>query len=267
MSKPELDQSGSFRFRECLLRTNSSGGVQNKDPMQKNLVSRKPSTASRRESPVEKALAPVARPQRVAEQVYRHLRRAIVTGKIEPGTRLRELNVASALKVSRTPVREAISRLIGDWLVRELPTGGVKVVDLEDEVTDISHIREALEICAVRLAARRITPEQVQELEELIDRSQSATFKERVRINHRFHLAIAEASGSARLAEMISSFREYYLNPRWVTRGDKKMVDRAIYGHRQIVAALRARSPDRSEQMLRDHLKIGWINAAPEADP
>jgi DNA-binding GntR family transcriptional regulator len=180
---------------------------------------------------------------------------------------LRELNVASALKVSRTPVREAISRLIGDWLVRELPTGGVEVVDLEDEVTDISHIREALEICAVRLAARRITPEQVQELEELIDRSQSATFKERVRINHRFHLAIAEASGSARLAEMISSFREYYLNPRWVTRGDKKMVDRAIYGHRQIVAALRARSPDRSEQMLRDHLKIGWINAAPEADP
>jgi DNA-binding GntR family transcriptional regulator len=235
--------------------------------MQKNGVTRELFNASRRESMVEKALAPVARPQRVAEQVYRHLRRAIVTGKIKPGTRLRELNVAAALKVSRTPVREAISRLIGDWLVRELPSGGVEVVDLEDEATDIFHIREALEICAVRLAARRITPKQVQELRHLIERSKSATFKERVRLNHRFHMAIAEASGSVRLAEMISSFREYYLNPRRVTRGDKKMVDRAIYGHRQIVMALRARSPDRSEQVLRDHLKIGWISATPEADP
>jgi DNA-binding GntR family transcriptional regulator len=234
--------------------------------MQKNVVRRKPSTLPHGQGAVERVLAPVTRPQRVAEQVYRHLRRAIVTGKIEPGTRLREVNLASALKVSRTPVREAISRLIGDWLVRELPTGGVEVVDIEDEVTDIFYIREALEVCAVRLAARRITPEQVYKLEELIERSEAATFKERVRINQRFHLAIAEASGSARLAEMISSFGEFYLNPRWVMVGDKEMVNRAIYGHRQIVTALRARSPDRCEKMLRAHLKMGWINAAPNAD-
>ena len=211
---------------------------------------------------VGRALAPVARPQRVAEQVYRHLRRAIVTGKIAPGTRLREVDVASALKVSRTPVREAISRLIGDWLVRELPTGGVEVVDIEDEVTDIFYIREALEICAVRLAARLITPEQIEELEELIEASETSSFKERIRINQRFHLAIAEASGSARLTEMISSFREYYLNPKWITRGDKKMVAHAIQGHRKIVAALRAGSSDRAEKALREHLKIGWIDAA-----
>jgi DNA-binding GntR family transcriptional regulator len=227
---------------------------------------KKPSISVGARGPVSRALAPVARPQRVAEQVYRHLRRAIVTGKVAPGTRLRELDVATALKVSRTPVREAISRLIGDWLVRELPTGGVEVVDIDDEVTDISYIREALEICAVRLAARRINLKQIEELEDLIERSVLATFKERVRLNQRFHLVIAEASGSTRLTEMISSFREYYLNPRWITRGDKAMVDRAIFGHKQIVAALRSRSPDRSEKVLREHLKIGWINAAVDAD-
>jgi DNA-binding GntR family transcriptional regulator len=215
---------------------------------------------------VSKALAPVARPQRVADQVYRHLRRAILGGKIAPGTRLREVDAATALKVSRTPVREAISRLIGDWLVRELPTGGVEVLDIGDEVTDIFHIREALEICAVRLAAMRITPEQLQQLERLIESAESATFKERVRLNQRFHLSIAEASGSARLVEMINSFREYYLNPRWITQGDRKMVDRAHQGHRQIVAALRSRSPDRSEKALRQHIKIGWISMTSEQD-
>jgi DNA-binding GntR family transcriptional regulator len=226
----------------------------------------KSSTYPQSRAAVGKALAPVTRPQRVADQVYRHLRRAIVGGKIAPGTRLREVDAAAALKVSRTPVREAISRLIGDWLVRELPTGGVEVVDIGDEVTDIFHIREALEICAVRLAAMRITREQLEELEQLIESAQSATFKERVRLNQRFHLAIAEASGSARLVEMIGSFREYYLNPRWITRGDRKMVDHAIQGHRQIVSALRARSPDRSEKALRQHLKIGWISVTSEQE-
>jgi len=90
----------------------------------------KSSTHPQSRAAVGKALAPVTRPQRVADQVYRHLRRAIVGGKIAPGTRLREVDAAAALKVSRTPVREAISRLIGDWLVRELPTGGVEVVAL-----------------------------------------------------------------------------------------------------------------------------------------
>jgi DNA-binding GntR family transcriptional regulator len=232
----------------------------------KNSGRMKSSTSPQTRAAVSKALAPVARPQRVADQVYRHLRRAIVGGKIAPGTRLREVDAATALKVSRTPVREAISRLIGDWLVRELPTGGVEVVDIGDEVTDIFHIREALEICAVRLAAMRITREQLEGLEQLIETAQNATFKERVRLNQRFHLAIAEASGSGRLVEMIGSFREYYLNPRWITRGDRKLVDHALQGHRQIVAALRARSPDRSEKALRQHLKIGWISMASEQD-
>ncbi|MEA2962754.1 MAG: hypothetical protein QOI46_2852, partial [Alphaproteobacteria bacterium] len=64
------------------------------------------------------------RAQRAADQVYRSLRRSIILGELAPGTRLREVEVAMALRVSRTPVREAVSRLIGDRLVHELPTGG-----------------------------------------------------------------------------------------------------------------------------------------------
>ena len=66
--------------------------------------------------PVAKNLArfTVTRNDRVADQVYRHLRQAILADRIAPDTRLRETEIAAALKVSRTPVREAISRLIGD---------------------------------------------------------------------------------------------------------------------------------------------------------
>lgn len=204
------------------------------------------------------ARLPVARPDRVADQVYRHLRQAILSEAIQPGTRLRETEIAAALKVSRTPVREAISRLIGDWLVRELDTGGVEVIDATAEITEIYYIREALEICAGRLAASRITKDQLEKLDDLVRSARSASFKERVRINQAFHLTIAEASGSNRLLAMIRGFREYFLNPRWISGQDSKMAKHALEDHRKIVAALRARSPDKVEKILRKHLKIGW---------
>ena len=155
---------------------------------------------------------PVARTDRVADQVYRQLRQAILSEEIAPGARLRENEIAAALQVSRTPVREAISRLIGDWLVREVNsgTGGVEVSDMMAEITEIYFIREALEICAARLAASRITPEQLQKLDSLVKEAHHASFKERVRINQEFHLTIAEAAGSPRLLAMVRSFREYF---------------------------------------------------------
>lgn len=200
---------------------------------------------------------PVARNDRVADQVYRHLRRAISSETIAPGTRLRETEIAAAMKVSRTPVREAISRLIGDWLVREISTGGVEVVDVMAEFSEIYHIREALELCAARLAARRITREQLNRLKELLDLQRTASFKERVQINQQFHLTIAEASGSPRLFQMIRGFREFFLNRRWISQQDTKMAKQAREDHEQIVAGLRAGSPARVERILRRHLKLG----------
>jgi DNA-binding GntR family transcriptional regulator len=200
----------------------------------------------------------VERGDRVADQVYRHLRKSIVSGEIVPGSRLRETEVAVALGVSRTPVREAISRLIGDWLVREISTGGVEVTDMMAEATEIYHIREALELCAARLAATRITGEQLSRLDELNKRMTRASFKERVQINQDFHLTIAEASGSYRLLEMIRGFREMFLDPRWVSRQDSAYARRAAEDHKNILAALRAKSPAKAERALRAHLKLGW---------
>jgi DNA-binding GntR family transcriptional regulator len=210
---------------------------------------------------------PVARPDRVADQVYRHLRQAILSESIKPGTRLRETEVAAALKVSRTPVREAISRLIGEWLVHEITTGGVEVIDATAEIAEIYYIREALEVCAGRLAASRITREELARLDELAKRARHASFEERAQLNQEFHLAIAEASGSRRLFAMIRGLREYFLNPRWISRRESKLFKRAVEDHKKIVAALRARSPERVERALRSHLQMGWDELAATAKP
>jgi DNA-binding GntR family transcriptional regulator len=212
-------------------------------------------------------VAPIDRPDRVADQVYQHLRRAIVSEAIKPGTRLRETEVAAALKVSRTPVREAISRLLGDWLVRPLNGGGVEAIDPMEEIADVYYIREALEICAGRLAAARITPEQLARLDALAKRARHASFDKRVRLNQEFHLTIAEGAGSKRLLAMIRGLREYFLNPRWISRRESKLFKRAVDNHNKIVAALRARSQERVEHALRRHLKIGWDELTSSAPP
>jgi FCD domain-containing protein len=108
------------------------------------------------------------------------------------------------------------------------------------------------------LAVQAATAARLARLDELIKLQLSASFEERVHINQQFHLMIAEASGSPRLFEMIRGFREYFLNRRWISKQNTKLAKRARDDHKQIVAALRARSPDRVERTLRRHLKLGW---------
>lgn len=207
------------------------------------------------------AESPVARGDRVVDQVYRNLRRAIILGEFASGSRLREVEIAAALSVSRTPVREAISRLIGDRLVKALPTGGVEVADPSAELSEIYYIREALEGCAGRLAAKRITEGQLLRLDELLEATRATNYSDyekRAVINDEFHMAIAEASGSRRLVAMIGDLREFFVNAGWLKRYDRKSAQQAFQDHREIVAALRARSGDRVERLMRRHLQAAY---------
>jgi DNA-binding GntR family transcriptional regulator len=191
-------------------------------------------------------------------------------GDIAPGTRLREIEVAKSLAVSRTPVREAISRLIGDRLVRELPYGGVEVGETAAELYEIYHIREALESCAARMAAVSITESQLEKLEQLVAAAAALDenqFEARSRLNEEFHMTIIDAAGSIRLREMILGFREFFMNAKWLSRYDRKGLQHALQDHRDIIAALRRRSPATVEKLIRAHLKSAYAKLLSTRQP
>jgi len=204
------------------------------------------------------ALATLApRPDRMSRQVYRRLREAIIDGTLAPGTRLREIELAQTLNVSRTPLREAIAGLISDRLVRRLSHGGVEVIDTAQERHDIYQIRTALEGCAARLAAVRIGAPALEALQSLADQSATLPFEaveRRTAINSAFHDALCQASGSPRLIEMIGEFREFFPTERGLRRFDRNATKTAVAEHRQIVDALRARDGERAEAIVRRHL-------------
>jgi DNA-binding GntR family transcriptional regulator len=203
----------------------------------------------------------IMRAERVSDQVYRRLRLSILNGEIAPGSRVRETEIAENFAVSRTPVREAISRLIGDRLVRELVAGGVEVVDTRAEMEEIYAIREALEVCAIGLAASRIDVAQVDELERLLAAAEATSHlqhNKRAALNESFHLTIADAARSPRLAALITEFREFFLNSSWLSQQQEDDARKALGDHRAMINALRRGDRSGAEAALKKHLSRAY---------
>lgn len=191
----------------------------------------------------------------MSQQVYRHLRRAILHGRIPPGEQLVEGEVARRLGVSRTPVREAVLLLRADGLLAPLPGGGVAAKDVRGELEDILGIREALEVYAARLAIARATPAELERLEGVCDEYDALAYREvekRARLNRDFHETLVRASRNARLVKILSGYREFFLAASRLY--DAETVGRTAREHRAILEAVRGGDAAGVEALIRTHL-------------
>src|SRR5206468_6815116 len=102
--------------------------------------------------------------------VHEHLREEILSGRLGAGAELQEVALSTELGVSRGPIREAIGRLAAEGLVTVRPRRGAVVRSLsKDEFLELYQVREALEMMAVRLAVPKLEPDDVAQLEQLIE--------------------------------------------------------------------------------------------------
>ncbi len=193
------------------------------------------------------------------EEVYNILRQAIADGRLEAGTRLVETEVAEQLGVSRTPVREAIRMLESEGLVGFIPRKGYVVCDFSaEEVEEIFGIRQVLEGYAGRLATVRISTAQLEQLQEIYERSvqcleqNSATLL--CQLNTEFHDLVIASSQNRRLIELIDSLRHALLSYRLATLNDPSERQRAVAGHKAILEALWRKDPAAVEELIKKHV-------------
>ena len=144
------------------------------------------------------------------QALERFLREAIARGRIKPGTRLKQQELARQFGMSPTPVRETLRRLEGDGLVLYAPNRGIRVAQVDyPEVEEIYLMRMALESLAVRSAATRLTAEDLSTLRQLQDRMDRATAQGRLKtlrnLNYDFHMAIYSRAGFHRLLQVIQA--------------------------------------------------------------
>jgi DNA-binding GntR family transcriptional regulator len=199
---------------------------------------------------------------RASDRVLEELREMILTLQLAPGAVITEASLVELMGCSRTPLREALQRLVYEHLVVAVPRRGVSVADLS--LVDFGPIVEAFEgvdSIIVRLAAERLSEKVIDDLDEALRESDEAEaagdLARVVGLDFRFHTTFGAAAGNAYLLE--SQEMLLHLLARFVYLGFARAgtAAGAISDHRRIVAALRDRDPDAAEAAVRDHCHNG----------
>lgn len=201
----------------------------------------------------------VARSAPLYEQVYQVVRKALLQGRIAPGSRVTELRLAAELGVSRTPVREALRQLQQEGLLTTDEQGRLVVpVPNAEDVADLYECRIVLEVFAARRAAVRIRDEDLAAMEEALEAAERAIAEgeplEALTHNARFHDILAQAGGNRRLVDLLRFVRAHILYMRaMVIQGTAP--DGVQQEHRRILECLRRRDPDAAAEAVRRHLE------------
>ena len=202
-----------------------------------------------------------------AHVVYAELKRRILSLDLKPGERVYEPAMATELQVSRTPLREAIRRLISENLLEQQPTGGVVVPVLDEaEISELYEVRAAVESLMARNACLKTTPADLDELEGILARNAALVefaddaMQQGMALHARIAL-IAGNSWAGRFHDQVSSQMERY---RHYTNSTQRRRDQALAQHRALVEAIAAGDPERAAKVAFDHI-MGARDAAVRA--
>jgi DNA-binding GntR family transcriptional regulator len=197
-----------------------------------------------------------------AEMVYKRVVNAIQSGALRPGQRIREAELAKALNVSRTPIREAMHKLTAEGLVVAGPSRGLAVVELDEgQVQELYFVRSTLEGAAARLAAQYASANEIGFLRRLLDDlAQTATPAEAAESNRVFHKAILQAARNQYLTRALTQLSTYLALLPSTTFELPGRREKAHEEHRKIVDAIEKRDPQAAEQAAREHIEIAAIS-------
>jgi DNA-binding GntR family transcriptional regulator len=195
-----------------------------------------------------------------AETVYDALKRDILSGTLAPGSILREEELARRHQVSRTPVREALSRLETEGLATRHGGAGLLVSELgTDEILDLYVLREALEGLAARLAANRRTEIDLARLQMLNDLAHQAMREDDTaqasRLNAEFHFVIWRVAGNRPLLRAISGVHETVQRFPQNTLAYPGRLEESVTEHAQLLEAIRNRDHAKAEEITVAHVR------------
>ncbi len=194
------------------------------------------------------------------QRAYEEIRRRILEGELLPSRPLSEHQLAAALQLSRTPVREAIKQLEKDGLLRSIPSRGTFITELSaHDILEIYQVRERLEGLAARIAAEQMSPEEVAALKhELAFSEQRATeghHDEILESDVRFHKLIITATQNQRLGAILTTLDDQMYRIRLMLPRSAGWLEEMLGEHRAITERIMARDADGAERVMAQHLR------------
>lgn len=194
------------------------------------------------------------------ETVFQTLRKAILTGKLEPGERLTEIRLGKILGTSRTPIREAIRKLELEGLVTIVPGSGARVAQItERQLQDVLEVRRALDMLCARLASKRITPEEKRELEKASeyfrDCVRKGDFLEIAEADVRFHDVIIRASKNQTMTTVLDRLADNIYRYRFEYIKDDQRYEKLISEHEDLCRAIVSGDEEKAAETAALHIE------------
>lgn len=194
-----------------------------------------------------------------AEIAYQLIKEKIITVEMPPGSLIQEGQLMEQLSLGRTPIREALKQLEADKLVVSAPHRGIFVAEvLITDLQQIYEIRRYLEGLCARLAAERATTEQIANMENFCQQmAQPETLETRTLIlmDRYFHNLLAKAANNRFIIGEIEHFYNLSLRLWHLSLPKIKPIDLDTNRHFLILQAIKDRSADRAEELMRQHIQ------------
>jgi DNA-binding GntR family transcriptional regulator len=197
----------------------------------------------------------------LTERVYRELRNAVITGRISGGTRLVESALAAEMKVSRTPIREALNALSLEGLLYSIPRAGYIVEEMSDyDVQDLFTTRTTIEKIAACQAMEKISTEELKLLELNIQQTdevlEAGLTEKMTDLDMAFHTIIYKATRSRALLQICRTLSDYTLKYRMALIHLPEMSQKTRDGHFRIYEAILSGKPSKVNEAIQSHLHL-----------
>ena len=198
----------------------------------------------------------------LADQVFEHIENDILSGKYARGEIITEGKLSAELGVSRTPIREALRRLSQEHLIEESGKGSVVIGISEKDLDDIFLVRKQLECLAVSMAATNATPEQLDELKEILELQEFYVIKsdtERVKLmDNKFHHLVYKLTGSNVFYDTLVPLHRKIQKYRRASLQKPSRAKDAVLEHRKIYEAILAKDENLASKYALEHIENAY---------
>jgi len=197
----------------------------------------------------------------LTNQALKKIRDAILSGKLKPGQRLVEMQLAEEMQISRFPIREALRYLEKEGLVETKPFKGTHVARLtEKDMEELYSLRSSLEELAVRILIENLDEKKIKKLETIVQSMQKASqigdLDQMISEDLRFHQTICELSGHSKLLEVWRTLESQLQVFLTIEKDFFETAYQYVSTHDPILEAIKHRSTKTAEKAIREHLEL-----------
>jgi len=199
------------------------------------------------------------------QKVYRVLKESIIKGFLEPGTKLLENKIAEEMHVSRTPVREAMQKLVAEGFVKTTPNQTMVVTEVSSEdVKEVLQIRGVLEGLAARIAAKKINRQEIDELENVVTQMSLHVSKENLssycKVDDEFHDFILDICGNKWIIQIRDNLGSFIYRFRIKSLSVPGRLKYSLEEHQAIMESLREHNSEDADRLSQIHMENTVIN-------